>query len=813
MTPDPVAALDLFERARDLDDAHQERFLRDLCGADEDLFARVTGMLRADAATHALLDYSPPSPPARPALARLEGRQLGPYRLVRELGRGGMGIVYLAERADVGSKVALKLITSHNASAEGIARFHYERRVLASLEHPYIARFLDAGIAEDETPWLAMEYVEGEAFDAWCASRDLPAAERVALFEKVCEAVAYVHRNLLVHRDLKPSNILINSAGEPRLVDFGIAKLLADEVPGRRTVAEAAGRPMTPEYASPEQLRGDRITPASDVFQLGLVLAELLKGRRPQGDLSNIIGKSLAPEPERRYASADQLRDDIRAHREGRPVTARPGSLAYRARKFVQRHKAAVAMLLTINLLIVAAAFIFAAQARRIALERDRAEQVSALMERIVRIADPTGAGRDTGKAREVLAEAANEARAGLQRDPASWARILFTIGRVYRNADQYDTALTLLREAAVAIDGRLPPDHPTLLNVLGEYGVTLLESGKVDTGIAILEQVASHSRGLDPRRRAELASHLVDLGYGRQVAGQDDRAVELYREATAMLETLPDSGGNDYDRILINLGFVNERRGNDSVAAEKFRLTLGRRMKRLGPEAGPTLNAMNSFARAQYRLGNLDEAERWADSVMVIRRRMLPDPHQNLAESLLLTSQIHAARGHLQVADSLARAALDMYGRLPKPLPMNVAWALSNLATVVGKRGNHAEAAKLQRQALAKYREVIGKRHPSALVVMANLAESEARLGNTRVALDLISRAVPPLDSIVGDVATLAGPLTTWGIVLSDLDRCDEARPHLSRALRLARARWADTSESVTTPERYLRRCGGEAK
>jgi serine/threonine-protein kinase len=813
MTPDPAAALDLFERAREVDTGHRERFLRDRCGPDTALYERVTGMLRADAESHSLLDYSPATPPPRPALARLDGRQLGPYRLVRELGRGGMGIVYLAERGDVGSKVALKLITSHNASAEGIARFHYERRVLASLEHPYIARFLDAGIAEDETPWLAMEYVEGQALDVWCATRDLPLAGRVALFEKVCEAVAWVHRNLMVHRDLKPSNILINAQGEPRLVDFGIAKLLADEVAGRRTVAEAAGRPMTPEYASPEQLRGDRITPASDVFQLGLVFSELIKPARPAGDLANIIAMALDPEPGRRYASADQLREDIRAHREGRPIVAKPGSLAHRARKFVLRHKAAVAMLVTVNALIVAAAFVFARQARRIAVERDRAEKVSALMERLVRIADPTSSGRDTGKAREVLAEAAAEARANIQRDPRTWSRILFTVGRVYRNADQHDTAMAVLRDAARALEGSVPADEPILLDVLGELGVTVLEAGKVDSGLALLERVASHARGLDPRRRAELASHLVDLGFGRQVAGEDARAMELYREASAMLETLPDSGASDYDRILINTGFVHERRGNDSAASEKFRLTLARRMKRLGPEAGPTLNAMTSFARSQFRLGHLDEAERWADSALGIRRRMLPDPHQNLAEGILLMSQVQTGRGNLRLADSLGRIALDMYGRLPKALPMNVAWALSNLAAIVGKTGNYAEAAKLQREALQKYRGVVGDRHPSSLLVMAGLAENEARLGNTKTALDLISRAVPALDSTLGDGPTLAGPLTTWGIVLASLGRCDEARAPLTRAARLARARWADTSESVATPERFLRQCGGEVK
>jgi tetratricopeptide (TPR) repeat protein len=412
-----------------------------------------------------------------------------------------------------------------------------------------------------------------------------------------------------------------------------------------------------------------------------------------------------------------------------------------------------------------------------------------------------------------VLAEAAAEARAGLQRDPGTWGRILHTIARVYRNADQHDTSTAMLREAAAALEGRVPPDHSTLLDVQAELGVNLVETGQVDSGIVLLERVAAHSRGLDPARRSELATHLIDLGFGRQVAGEDDRAVELYREAMTMLETLPDSGAADYDRILINMGFVWERRGNDSAAAASFRLALDRRLASLGPDAGPTLNAMNAFARAQYRLGNLDQAERWSDSALGTRRRMLPDPHQNLAESLLLASQIHAARGRLRLADSTGRIAVSMYRRLPRPLPMNLAWALSNLGFVVARSGNYAEAARLQREGLSMYRGVVGDRHPSTLLVMASLAESEARMGNPKAALDLISRAVPPLDSILGDRPTLAAPLTTWGVVLANQGRCDEARPHLIRAVRLARSRWADTSESVTTPERFLRQCGAGVK
>jgi tetratricopeptide (TPR) repeat protein len=191
----------------------------------------------------------------------------------------------------------------------------------------------------------------------------------------------------------------------------------------------------------------------------------------------------------------------------------------------------------------------------------------------------------------------------------------------------------------------------------------------------------------------------------------------------------------------------------------------------------------------------------------------MLPDPHQNLAESLMLASQIMAARKRFAEADSIAREAITMYQRVPAPVPMSVAWSLSNRALILGQAGNYAEAVPLQREALARYRTIVGDRHPSTLLTMANLAESEAHLGNAKVALGLIEVAVPALDSIMGDRVTLADPLTTWGVVLSGLGRCEEARPHLSRALRLARTRWADTSESVTTPMRFLRQCGGEVK
>ncbi|MGH7555700.1 MAG: serine/threonine-protein kinase, partial [Longimicrobiales bacterium] len=273
--------IELFEQAMDQPTGERERFVND-AAADADLRDRVLAMVRADVHAHRLLDATPDaiaSAVLEENVARLQGLRLGPYTLLREVGRGGMGTVFLAERQDVEKQVALKLMAGGLASRERIERFLLERRVLAQLEHPNIARLLDAGVAPDGTPWLAMEYVDGQPIDVWCDARRLDVADRIILFEKVCDAVAYAHRNLVVHRDLKPSNILVTAEGEPRLVDFGIAKLL-DKTDPADTLTHTT-HPMTPEYASPEQLRGEAITTASDVYQLGVLLFELLTGRRP----------------------------------------------------------------------------------------------------------------------------------------------------------------------------------------------------------------------------------------------------------------------------------------------------------------------------------------------------------------------------------------------------------------------------------------------------------------------------------------------------------------------------------------------------
>ena len=371
---------EILDEALDVAEAERAALIASRCGPDEELRREVEALAKAAGGwtfIDGTVSDAPGVPPEAHAPPLRPGDRVGAYELVSELGSGGMGMVYLARRADdhFRKKVAIKLIRPGMASEFSLQRFRSERQISASLEHPNIARLLDGGATPDGKPYFVLEYVEGEPLTEYCDRRALPLAERLNLFLEVCAPVMYAHQNLVVHRDIKPRNILVTPEGEPKLLDFGIAKLLDPE--GSDAVGETATlfRMMTPDYASPEQIRGERITTASDVYALGVVLYELLAGKKPyavtgntpgellrvvcerdpekpsvaagrrelQGDLDAIVAKAMRKEPERRYASVAELADDIRRHLAGRPVQARRGTFVYRAGKFARRHRVALA--------------------------------------------------------------------------------------------------------------------------------------------------------------------------------------------------------------------------------------------------------------------------------------------------------------------------------------------------------------------------------------------------------------------------------------------------------------------------------------
>ncbi len=405
---------DVFHRALDVPAPERGRWLDGACAGDASLRDEVRELLASADDTHISLHdvvAGEAGEVARQATASAVGRRLGPYRLRELLGEGGMGAVYLADRDDAqfARQVAIKILPRALGSPQAVARFRDERQILATLDHEHIVRLLDGG-TDEELPYLVMEHIEGQPITAYARARGLSVRARIELVRDVCAALQYAHQNLIVHRDIKPSNILIDAAGTAKLLDFGIAKLLAPTVGIEREAQTRTGHLLfTPEYASPEQARGDAVTTATDVYSVGAVLYELVTGTSPHalgksmienlrvicevepvrpsavapderrrelaGDLDNIILKALEKDPVKRYASIEQLSDDLRRFLDGLPVHAREATLAYRVRKFVGRNRVAMAAVTAVAAALVAAAVISLAQARR--ADRAAAEAVA----------------------------------------------------------------------------------------------------------------------------------------------------------------------------------------------------------------------------------------------------------------------------------------------------------------------------------------------------------------------------------------------------------------------------------------------------
>jgi non-specific serine/threonine protein kinase/serine/threonine-protein kinase len=533
-------------------------FVAQACGDDLELRRNVEALLRAHEAAGRFLE-TPVGDETPTEGTDLVGRRVGPYTIAAEIGRGGMGTVYRARRDDdvYFKEVALKLLSGGARSALFVERFRRERRILARLEHPSIARLIDGGTTEDGYPYFAMEYVEGLPLDLHCARGGLDLRSRLDLFRAVCGAVAYAHRNLVVHRDLKPTNILVTSDGTPKLLDFGIAKLLAPDEPGAPELTRTGMALMTPEYASPEQVAGGPVTTATDVYALGVLLYQLLAERRPYelgtrspeeiarvvcheeppapsaavgagadadrlrhalaGDLDTIVLKALRKEPERRYRSVDELSEDVRRHLDGRPVLARKDTLFYRTGKFVRRHRGAVAAAALVVLSLVGGLAATLRQARIAEWNRAQATHRSRDAQRLAHslvfelhdsIADLPGATR----ARELLLRRASE--------------MLDTLG-----ADAPgDPALEEDLAAAYHRLGEVLHSN-NASGALGNKDAALLAHRK---GLGIRERLAAAAPG-DLARQDRLAASHIDLSHATE--GQE--ALAHAREAVAIASRL----------------------------------------------------------------------------------------------------------------------------------------------------------------------------------------------------------------------------------------------------------------------------------
>jgi non-specific serine/threonine protein kinase/serine/threonine-protein kinase len=604
MTAEPLfwdRVRELFHACAELDPAAR-RALLDAEEVDDALRGEVESLLAEHDGADGFLDRSVWDLARDAALPAT----VGTYRVIRRLGEGGMGTVLLAARHDQQYEqlVAIKLVRQAAGGTQLLRRFRQERQILAALAHPNIARLLDGGETADGLPYLVMEYVEGTPVDLYCREKDLPTAARLRLFLALCDAVQYAHRNLIIHRDIKPGNVLVTSDGVPKLLDFGIAKLTSDQTKSDAT----ATRLMTPDYASPEQLDGRIVTTASDVYSLGVLLFELLTGRKPftgqirkdaprpssmtgaallRGDLDHILMVALDPDPERRYGSVENFAADIRRHLDGHPVSARGASFTYRAAKFVRRNKFIVGAAAA-ALLVAIVAFIAVLQQKRIA-ER-RFEQVRSLAHSVVfDIHDAIAPLRGSTAARRLLVQRALVYLDGLAGESSdntalelelagAYERIGDVQGMPYRpNLGEGTAALTSYRKAralAERVCNREPRNiaaHALLAELYDRTG--LIEQRALQFGIALHDhQTARAIRDALPQRDAarDLAQARTWVAIGdciylssalRPVTPDRSGVRGAYETALKILEGVPRIAAFQRD-LLMETGRAHQRLG-----------------------------------------------------------------------------------------------------------------------------------------------------------------------------------------------------------------------------------------------------------
>jgi serine/threonine-protein kinase len=751
---------------------------------------------------------------------------VGPYRLLHRIGRGGMGVVYLATRSDgqFVKQVALKLVRRGLDSEEILERFRRERQILAWLEHPHIARILDGGISNDGRPYLVMEYVEGDPITTWCSARGASMEQRLQLFRDVCETVQYAHRNLVIHRDLKPSNILVSGDGQVKLLDFGIAKLLvADGAEREPTLTRTGMRPMTPEYAAPELALDAPLTTAADVYSLGIVLYELLVGHRParpetgpgsgtasgsgpappsrvvareqprsvrlrrllHGDLDTIVLKALQPDPARRYRTVEAMAEDLERHAAGLPIRARRDTWGYRAGRFLSRHRVGTAAAALVALSLGAGMAGTLWQARQARREAAKAREVQAFTLRLFEGSDPHQVPSGDLSARDLLDRGARRVDEELRSQPEIQAEMMLMLGRIDVTLGIYDRARTLL-------DGALERQRllygPGSIEVAGtqfEIGALLSAKGEYDASEKTLRAaLALHEklRGPDDPGLAPILSNLGEVLVGK---GDHDEAERAYRRA---LEIDRRALGEDHLEVAMNLsdlGSLLYSKGRYAEAGTLFRQALAIREGRTPDSDYDTQIVRHNLGAILATEGSFAEAEALLRKVLADRRKVLGPDHPFVAVSLDVLGNMLRDLGEFEEGEAMLREGLEIRRRAQGPDSPDVGKSLNNLAFLEYRRGDLAGARRDYEAALETWGKTFPPEHPNLLNVRNSLGLVQGEAGDEAGAERTLREVLAiRIDRLGEDNVTTAQSRYSLACVLARRGRFAEAEELLNRSL-----------------------------
>ena len=765
----------LFHRAADLPAAERSAWLEAECRDDPDLARDVLALLEEDARPSELLDGG---------LAHVADRMLGgadapgipphefgPYRLGPVLGEGGMGVVYLARREDLGVEVAIKILRDAWLSPARRERFAAEQRTLAQLNHPSIARLYDADTLSDGTPWFAMEYAQGVPLTTYCQERRSSVRERLVLFHAVCEAVQHAHLHAIIHRDLKPSNVVVKDDGAVKLLDFGIAKQL-ESVDMGADQTRTGLRLMTPAYAAPEQIAGGRVGVHTDVYALGVILYELLAGQLPF-DLSDrtpseaaaivleqqatrpstlarervarmgadagvpAVGRAAWPDldvlcltamhkdPDRRYRTVDALMRDIDHYLAGEPLDARPDTVGYRLGKFVRRNRqpvAAAAIALVVMVALVAFYTLRLGAARDAAVaETARTARIQQFMTNLFQGGDESVSPADSLRVVTLVERGVLEARA-LDQEPEVQADLYLTLGEIYEQLGRFAEADTLLRAAHDRRRSLLGADHPDVGESLVALGELRDAQGEYEEAEALVRDGLAMTRRSLPSDHPAVARATAVLGRVLQDRGEYDESIVTLEEAVR-LQSVPDAAPADLAASLTELANSHFYAGNYDVSdslnrrvLEIDRATYGERHPHVGDD-------LINLGAIQFERGRYAEAEGFYRQGVDIIQSWYGDAHQATGSALTMLGRSLIPQGRTDEADTVMREALAVLERVYGPTHPRVASAVNELGLIASRRGDLDEAEARFRRMVAIYRVIYNDKHYLIGIALSNLA------------------------------------------------------------------------------------------
>ncbi|MCQ4165850.1 protein kinase domain-containing protein [Tahibacter harae] len=798
----------------------QEQLLR-RCGGDAGLEHEVRELLAADAGatTGAGLPAQAPAVLADIAAqeeaaeyARLQGQRVGPFRLLRPLGRGGMGAVWLAERADGAfrQQVAVKLIRSGWDAEAVMARFQAERQILAGLQHPHIAHLIDGGVTADGKPWLALEYVDGGDIASYCDRERLGLDRRLALFTTVCAAVAHAHARLVVHRDLKPSNILVSADGTVKLLDFGIAKLIDPA-----SLQVSGSRVFTPEYAAPEQLRGEVATISVDIYALGLLLYELLTGRRPyraanstpaayeraildheptrpsqavvegetgsdaqalaqardlsprrlrqqlRGDLDAIVLKALRKDPAQRYATVGELLADIAAYQAQRPVAARRGNWRYRARRFVARHALATGLAVAAVLALCLGLGLALWQAEQARQQRDLAVRESARAQRTADFladlftqADPNvNQGKEPGAGQLLDAGADQLLNGELDEDPHAKAGLLLVLAQARRALGGGSSGDGLIAEALRQAERS--GDALLQLETRELHGAMLGSESRLPEALALLQQVHAELPADDPRFLRLRVRTGIDLSNVASGLARDEDTERYLREAYALQQQLPDDAQTWRADAVVPLAFRLIRTDRAAEAETMLRQALAAEQAKPRPHLLRQARISEVLGMSLQNRPDLSEALEWSRRALELKAQVYGKrPHGGLTTSINNYGVMLMRADRVEEALPQLRRALELRREQLSPEHGWIAQSLYNYGRAQDRAGDlaGARASLEEAKALLIATDTDKGRDETAIRrELGSIARRQQRWDAARAELDLALerfRALPRPDA-----------------------------------------------------------------